>query len=658
MEKRQNFLLSFLVPCIFTLANSSPALGEGSQTFDEIVVTASRIEEPKSEVTSFVQVISKERIELSTAQDLGDLLIQAGLGHVHKYPGFLTSRVAIRGLTSDLFDQQKSRVLFLIDGAPAGTVNLSKLLLDDVERVEIVKGPASVIYGSQAMGGVVNIITKRAKEEGIEAEVSAELGSWDYYKGKAELMGKRGPVDFYIMISRSAQNDYDAKHYGRIPNTSWDLEAVSAKLGFQPVNRHDFLLNFQYMKGWKIGTPGPRYRPELFDYSDKGRTSLQVDYSNPYLKIKTFRIEDIDEWHEPLKKNYTRKKTITTGASILGNFTPKKSLRLFMGVDVSEINVKSFKLIGAPYYPRSEFMNFAVFSELKLKPFEEKLIFNVGSRYDNFKAKILSTEGLLVNPREKSFDRFTFRGGLAYNINQALSLKTNLSSGFRAPAPDELTADYTSPWGRWLGNPNLKPEKSLTFDFGLSYKYGEIKFDVAYFITNYKDKIVTLYGNVNTYQNVDGAEIQGFELNFSAELAGFLGIPFSLEPYVDLTYHTRMRSKDQAEIQNIGTTTLLWTPKWTGTFGLRGGSQRLLFDFQGIYVGDEMVIDWKFSSPTYRKAIPKKDFTIFNLALKVKPHKNVEAYAKVENLFNRAYEYVQAYPMPERTIRVGLTLRY
>ncbi|MDW8094605.1 MAG: hypothetical protein RMI63_06260 [Caldimicrobium sp.] len=94
----------------------------------EIVVTTSRIEEPKSEVSSFVQTLSKDAIELSFANDVGNLMLRAGLGHVHKYPGFLTSRIAVRGLTTDLFDLHKSRVLVLIDGVLAGTVNLKKFL--------------------------------------------------------------------------------------------------------------------------------------------------------------------------------------------------------------------------------------------------------------------------------------------------------------------------------------------------------------------------------------------------------------------------------------------------------------------------------------------------------------------------------------------------
>ncbi|MFN4132461.1 MAG: TonB-dependent receptor, partial [Caldimicrobium sp.] len=181
---------------------------ESTFNVEEIVVTATRIPEPKSEVSSFVQVLSEERLSLSPSQDLGSFITQAGIGHIHRYPGFLTGRVAIRGLASDLFDQQKSRLLLLSDGVKIGTINFAKIPLQDVERVEIVKGPASVLYGSQAMGGVINVITKRAKKEGFYGEIGATCGSWDFYQGSVELMGKKDKVDFYFSSFRAAQNDY------------------------------------------------------------------------------------------------------------------------------------------------------------------------------------------------------------------------------------------------------------------------------------------------------------------------------------------------------------------------------------------------------------------------------------------------------------------
>lgn len=630
---------------------------ESTFNVEEIVVTATRIPEPKSEVSSFVQVLSEERLSLSPSQDLGSFITQAGIGHIHRYPGFLTGRVAIRGLASDLFDQQKSRLLLLSDGVKIGTINFAKIPLQDVERVEIVKGPASVLYGSQAMGGVINVITKRAKKEGFYGEIGATCGSWDFYQGSVELMGKKDKVDFYFSSFRAAQNDYESKDFGRIPNTSWDAEATTAKVGFTAKSGHDLLFTLQYFKAWKIGNPGPRYYPSLNDYSDKGRMSTQFEYTNPFTKFKVFFVKDEDEWHYPSTGDITKKETETKGGHFLGNFTLGKHFKFLGGLDFNVIEVSTKRVKGAPYFPNSEHLNFGLFCEGRGIFLQDRLLLNGGIRYDFFEAKIKRTSGLTVYPRTRDFENFTLRGGLVFKLKDGVNLKSNLGTGFRAPAPDELAADYINNWGiRYIGNPDLKPEKSYTFDLGIEINKTPFKLQSAYFMTNFKDKIITLYNSTtktNTFHNVDGAEIHGWELNLSFDLAPFLKLPFSFEPYVDLTYHTKYISKDKREILNYGTETLLYTPKGTGTLGVRLLGESWAADFHGIYMGKEKVIDWNWNSPTYGKAIKKGDFTIFNLGLRFSPYKHFEGSLKVENLFNKAYEYVPSYPMPKRTIFVG-----
>ena len=194
------FSLSLLDLSLFI---TSAFAQEKTTSLEEVVVTATRVEEPKKDVPASVQIITQEDIRNSTAKDAGDLIIEAAIGHVHKYPGALTGRIGLRGLYTDLFSPLNSRVLILINGHRAGTVNLAKIPVEDIERIEIVKGPASVLYGSSAMGGVINIITKEGKE-GFHGSLGGEIGSWQYWKANGELSGKKGAFDFYLTLSRSA----------------------------------------------------------------------------------------------------------------------------------------------------------------------------------------------------------------------------------------------------------------------------------------------------------------------------------------------------------------------------------------------------------------------------------------------------------------------
>lgn len=664
MKLKSLFPFGTLVGGLLTLVFESNA--QEKEKLEEIVVTATRIEEPKKEVSSFVQIHTQEEIRLYPGRDVGDLLSTSGIGHIHKYPGVLTT-VRIRGMSADVHgDLYKSRVLYLIDGNRAGTANLAKIPLDDIERIEILKGPASVLYGTQAMGGVVNIITKKAKKEGVQFEAGAEGGSWDHYKGKLELMGKKGELNFYLLGTRSAQKDYTSKRWGKIKNSGYDDESFSAKLGYKFLGIHELLFSFQHQKGWKIGSPGARYEPDINDYSDKGRKSYTLSYSSPFFKGSLYFIKDEDEWYGLNEQSYVKewtyyKKTESYGVNLQKDFK-LKNLRVLAGGEIHGVKLKTDYLnLPWSYFSisSSEYNSWGIFSEAKIPLLEERLLLFVGARYDYFKNSFnyQKVPGGSFRPKERNFDHTTLRSGLVYKLSKNLSLKTNLGTGFRAPTPEELARDFLDSLGRrWVGNPSLKAEKSLTWDGGVDYSTSQINFTLSYFITNFKDKIISGVPHPNlaktfTYKNTKGAKIQGLELNLSSELASYFKLPFSVKPFINLTYHTQYRDEEAKA-------SLTYTPKWTGSFGIRARGNLWDLDVYGIYVGDEKVIDWRWDSPTYGQTIPKKDFTVFNTGLSVRPYQRVEVMLKVENLFNRFYEYIRGYPMPERTFKLGLSYKF
>ena len=178
----------------------------------------------------------------------------------------------------------------------------------------------------------------------------------------------------------------------------------------------------------------------------------------------------------------------------------------------------------------------------------------------------------------------------------------------------------------------------------------------AFFHTNFKDKILSYYDSTlsaQTFKNVDGAALQGIEANLSYDIGLASGLDLSIEPFTNITYHTRYSSKDNLEISKYGKT-LLYTPKWTGAFGIRTGKEKWDARLIANYTGDERVQDWDSKSPTYGKAVDKGDFTVVNLKGSYRPIKNLEITASIENLFDRAYEYVLSYPMPGRTFVGGV----
>jgi len=641
---------------------------------EDIVVTATKLKESKKEISSSVKVITQEDIKNSTAKNVGDIIAEAGIGHIHKYPGALTSSIGVRGFRTDLFNPLKSRVLILINGHYAGTVNLAKIPIQDVERIEIFKGPASVIYGSSAMGGVINIITKKAhkvfleKEKGIKGNIGGEVGSWEYWNIYAELVakkyiGKDNSVDIYLSGSRSSRDDYKAKDYGKIKNTNYNDESFSLRIGYSLFQKDKdyFSIGIQHWRGWDIGSPGPRYSPDPDNYVNKKRNGIDISYEIDNFKVSYYYIKDTDEWHGGMKHGYgnsniTTNKKYSQGANIQNAFYLGKH-RFIVGAQWDMLKSTSSKNTGAPYNPNSKYNTYGIYSEGKFNLLKDKVILNAGIRYDYFKNKILSTSGLSVIPKEENLDHITARGGLLYRLNEFINLKGNIGTAFRAPAPDELAANYTSTWGtKYIGNPNLKPEKSITYDIGIDYTKELLKTGITFFHTRFEDKILKYYDtslSAMTWKNVDGAIMQGIEADFSYDIGLCLGLVFSIEPFFSITYMTRYSSKDDIEIAKYGKT-LLYTPKYTGAFGIKAAADRWTLKLIANYIGDEKIIDWNPSSKTYGKTYVKEDFTVVNLKGSYKILKNLEITGAIENLFNRKYEYVAGYPMPQLQATVGV----
>ena len=171
------------------------------------VVTPTGRSEPPSQFVGAVQVIEKSQIEHSTAKSVADILAEYAVGFVSEWTPGQTS-VNIRGAATDGQGRDfKSQVLVLINGHRAGTANVAKLSLAEVDRIEIVRGPASVIYGSQNMGGVINIIMKT----GLNAPgtfVEGDAGSWGLARGKAQNGGLYNGVDWFAGVSGGRRDDF------------------------------------------------------------------------------------------------------------------------------------------------------------------------------------------------------------------------------------------------------------------------------------------------------------------------------------------------------------------------------------------------------------------------------------------------------------------
>ncbi|MDI6714475.1 MAG: TonB-dependent receptor [Thermodesulfovibrio sp.] len=638
--------LFVLILCLFFISNQ---LSAQESQLEEIVVTATRIEELKKDVPYSVQIIKQEEIKTSTGKNVGDLIIESAIGHISKDPGQLTT-FYLRGFGGGL-DPTSARNLILINGFRTATINLAQIPVDDIERIEILKGPASVLYGSNAMGGVINIITKEAKEEGIHGSLGVEVGSWERRKASGEIQLKKSQFDAYLFLSRSDASDYKVKDYGVYKNTGYNDETVSFRLGYEFIKDSKISFGFKHYRGWEIGSPGSIVSPTPRDYVDHSLDSFDIIYKTPtfqagyYLSKRKYESHD-NTWGSGIYLY----KTDSQGVS-LQKFFDFAEHRIIFGGEWNEVKLENRNEKSSPYQPDSRYQSLGAFSELRLS-FDKLLIF-IGGRYDYFENEIFPTPGMQTIPRAENLDHITVRGGVVYKFNDSLSLRANVGTGFRAPSPTEYAGEYIFEKRRYIGNPSLKPEKSINYEGGFSFSKSGFNTDFTFFHSIFRDKIVSYLDtalNVNTYKyykykNEEKATIQGWELNASYNLKEALSINFSLEPFINITYHTRYSDSNGK--------TLLATPKWLGSFGLKAFREKWQMRIIANYYGDENInyydpITWS------SKIVKKPDFTVVNFKALYNPIKSLELSFAIENLLNRKYEFNIGYPMPERTFAFGM----
>src|SRR5262245_40969733 len=212
---------------------SGTALPASAQvTLDELFVTATGRAEPISRIVGTTQVINKETIEKSNARSVTELLAENAVGFMSEWTAQQTSLNIRGGATEGQGRDVKSQVLVLLNGHRAGTANISKMSLADIERIEIVRGPSSVVYGSQNMGGVINVILKTGRTA-PGTFVQAAGGSFEYFGGFAQNGGIYKNFDWYVGVSGSKRDNYQVSGARTELNTAWQRHGATGSFGWQ-----------------------------------------------------------------------------------------------------------------------------------------------------------------------------------------------------------------------------------------------------------------------------------------------------------------------------------------------------------------------------------------------------------------------------------------
>lgn len=497
----------------------------------EILVTAGKYEQKLSEMPVSVVVISGRELQKNYFN------MDEALRYV---PGVSMSeeQISIRG-SSGYSKGAGTRVLTTIDGVPfytgdTGEVIWEQIPITDIERVEVIKGPASSLYGSTAIGGVINIITKKVTKQALTSIQmyggfydKPSYDEWKWYKGTRTF------YETTINHSNSIKNFGYSFSFKKLYDDSYRKDDFKKRLlgylkldyNLSEVNSVSLLADFLNMKRGNFLYWKNSQNALIQNEVDQNKT---VESNRLFLSL-IYRHKLSENISGEFKSSYYYSKfdgrgvVLTTSRAnllrdeLLMNFKLPHDIILISGVEFSYANVKS-NMFSNPNFFTTAFYSQAEYKGIK------NLAATVGFRYDYIKI-----DSLL------GANAYTPRVGLNYSILKNLIWRGSFGTGFRAPTPAEVFT--TSDVGSGITikeNLNLKPETSLSFETGLKYiPSRNFNFDLALFHTNYDNFIEPQFTSASEIQfvNIIKAKIEGFEI-----VSDVFIIPDELKFSVGYTY--------------------------------------------------------------------------------------------------------------------------
>jgi vitamin B12 transporter len=659
-EMKKLIYLSIVI-CSIVLAQVS--IAEEITIMDEVVVTATRTEEKTKNIPAKIEVIDKNQIELTAGETLTEQLKKNASIDVIEY-GTDLSGIGIRGFGPEL-PKITMHSLVLIDSRPAGATNLSSILSDNIERIEILKGPASSLYGGEAMGGVVNIITKKHTGE-LTGLVEVGTGSFATNFQKAAIGGGiTDRIDFDIYARQYDQrDDFQMGSGDSRANTSFKTRNGDVRLGMTLGETWRFDIGADGYQGIDVELPGDIFNGDVQSgKKDMDRWAVDTTLSGMVGNSNNFSFTAYNTMES--RENYQdytgwgpyttapTHKTEEAETTWIG-FQVKDSVnwnshKIILGMDyqIVEAISRRYDTTGArlaPWSPDESRENIAGYIETIWNFFDKRLTATLGGRYDFFDVSTEPTPYLTsFTPRTESFDTFSPRTGLNYLFDKGLRLHTTIGKAFVPPTSAQLAANITS-WGTTTtGNPNLEPESSITWDAGVGYERPQtgFKIDITYFHTDVDDKIITEDTSLTTktYRNSLGGEIHGMEYMFSFDIGAPLRWDRSLSFFVNGTkiFNAEEEKTDHSmqDIRNVASHII--------NYGISYDDGLIEAKLHARYQGPVKDQDWH---TTGYPEIEYPSFTVVDLSTGINFMDHHKILVNIDNLLDHSYYEKKGFPKP------------
>ncbi len=579
----------------------------------EVVVTATRTEKEPRDVTQTVTVISADDIQKSGATTAAEVVERTTGIEVEDYgPQGALNSISIRG-------SSYQQVLVLLDGrrlnsASAGGFDMSDLPvpLEDIERIEILRGPGSALYGADAVGGVVNIITK--KPTAAATTITGAAGTHGY---ESLTLGNSNKLDkFYYSINAGKE-----KSDGFRPNSDLDQTSAGGKVGYNLTQDSSLELSADYIEK-EVGAPGSLDFPSLLARQWDRNAGESLTYKTKFskeldLRVNVYNNRDKIIYIDPNFPPNSIDTVTSTGSEIQTNWIANSWNLLTFGLEAREDHAEISDAGDHTASLSAEYFQ----DEISVG---EPLIIVVGGRNDRH-----SVYG----------DRFSPRASARYLVTGAGTIiRASAGEAFRAPTLNDL---YFKDGFGDIGNPNLKPETSREYEGGIEQPFGkgnDVKLTV--FERKVKNMIVWTQTFPTSPANIGSARITGYEAEVRL---------LPLESLAWAVNYTYMNTRDQtkgsyipgAPAEQLKSYVNLTLPTKTDVY------------VEGRYVRNYDQSPNPNPTPHYTVADAK-----ISQAVKLGSTVKSEVFVGVKNMFNRQYEVVARYPMPPTEYYGGISVQF
>lgn len=573
--------LAAVALAVFTLAEGSAAAAPASQ-LPETVVTATRSSTKLDETLADVRVISAEQIEQSSGRSLAEVL--------QRFAGAQMSSNGGRGNTQSVYLRGSNKVILLIDGvrygsATVGTPTLESLPLEAIERIEVVHGPASALYGSDAIGGVIQIFTKQGKgvQQAFAPHAALTWGRAGYKKAEGGFAGAQHGWNYSVNVARviepgfSATNAKSADY--RPDRDKFNQSSISAALGY--AFNADWRLDANLMRADSRSEfdQDQWYQPDgsvaLVDgsYSKLRASTAQLKLSGKLLEhwrssVSIARSNDEQRSHHQLRGSTQRYQDLFQTEQT--EYKWDNELRTALGVVVAGLERLEQKVSSSEQYDRRERSTNAAYVGLNGSHGPHSWQVNL-RRDDNSQFGGYNTWGI----------------GYGYEIVSGLRARVARASSMKAPTFNDLYYPYS-------GNPKLRPESALGNEIGLDWELGRHVFKLTGFDNQISNLIAWAPEDVNDPWslwfpfNINQARSKGWSLAYQTRWDGW---DFSARyEHLDLHDGTGLRLTDRMPEHQIALALDKRIGAWTlGASALHVGKRT---DWQGtMHLGSYTTVD-------------------------------------------------------------------